>query len=71
MNVIELAHNNIENEISSTPKLFINLIDEYSDCSNIVLPCDTLSGSVYKKLKSKNQRELTILLQTGGASVTI
>ena len=70
MNVIELVHNNIENEISSTFKLFINLIDEYSDCSNTVLPCDTLSGSVYKKLKSKNQRELTILLQTGGISVT-
>ncbi|CAF2846948.1 unnamed protein product [Rotaria sp. Silwood2] len=70
INVIELAINDIENEISSTAKRYINLINEYSKCANAVLSSDVLNGSIYERLKNKNQQQLTISLHTDGAPVT-
>jgi hypothetical protein len=70
LNVIELAINNVKNEIYSTAKRYINLINEYSNCSNTLLPYDVPNGSIYQRLKSENQRQLSIMLHTDGAPVT-
>jgi hypothetical protein len=70
MNVVELVTNDVKDEIRSTAKRYLNLINEYSNCSNDILPCDVPNGSVYKRLQTKNQKQLTILLHTDGAPVT-
>ncbi|CAF1056215.1 unnamed protein product, partial [Rotaria magnacalcarata] len=68
-NVIEVAINNIKYEVYATAKRHINLINEYSQCSNVFLPYDVLNGSIYERLK-KNQKQLTLALHTDGAPVT-
>ncbi|CAF3399224.1 unnamed protein product [Rotaria socialis] len=68
-NVIEVAINNIKDEVYATAKRHINLINEYSQCSNVFLPYDVLNGSIYERLK-KNQKQLTLALHTDGAPVT-
>ena len=70
MNVVELMINNVKDEIHSTVKRYLNLINEYSNCSSHVLPCDVRNGSIYKRLQIKNKRQITILLHTDGAPVT-
>ncbi|CAF4503456.1 unnamed protein product [Rotaria socialis] len=70
MNVIELATNNVKDEIFSTAKRYINLINEYYIRSKDILPCDALNGSIYERLGNTNQRQLTIMLHTDGAPVT-
>ena len=56
MNVVELMINNVKDEIHSTVKRYLNLINEYSNCSSHVLPCDVRNGSIYKRLQIKNKR---------------
>ncbi|CAF4047187.1 unnamed protein product [Rotaria magnacalcarata] len=68
-NVIEVAINNIKDEVYATAKRHINLINEYSQCSNVFLPYDVLNGSIYECLK-ENQKQLTLALHTDGAPVT-
>jgi hypothetical protein len=58
MNVIELVCNNIKDEIYSTAKRYINLINEYSECSDTILPADVLNGSVYKRLKKRESKTI-------------
>jgi hypothetical protein len=70
MNVAELVINNVKDEICSIAKRYFNLINQYPSCSNDVLPCDVLNGSIYKRLRIQNQNQLTILLHTDGAPVT-
>jgi hypothetical protein len=70
MNVGELVTNDVKDEIRSTAKRYLNLINEYSNCSSDLLPCDLPNGSIYKRLKIENQKQLTILLHTDGAPVT-
>lgn len=70
MNVVELVTNNVKDEIRATVKRYLNLINEYPLCSNDILPCDVINGSIYKCLRIKNQKQLTILLHTDGAPVT-
>ncbi|CAF4059345.1 unnamed protein product [Rotaria sp. Silwood2] len=69
-NVIEVVTNDIRDEISLTAKRYINLINEYYQCSNTFLPCDVINGSIYERLKNKKQPQLTIALHTDGAPVT-
>ena len=70
MNVSELVVNDVKEEICSTAKRYLNLINEYSGCSYTVLPCDVPNSSVYGRLKTKNQKQLTLMLHTDGAPVT-
>ncbi len=70
LNVIELVVNNIKDESYSTAKRCINLINEYSACSNTILPYDVANGSIYQHLKNKSQRQLSIMLHTDRAPVT-
>ncbi|CAF1556452.1 unnamed protein product [Adineta steineri] len=67
-NVIELVKNNVKDEIYSTVKRYLNLINEYTNCSSDLLPCDILlNDSIYQRLQIK---KITILLHTDGAPVT-
>ncbi|CAF1239252.1 unnamed protein product [Adineta ricciae] len=70
MNVIELVFNDVKDEIYSTAKRYINLINEYSTCSSAIFPSDVPNGSIYKRLTNKNKKQLTIMLHTDGAPVT-
>ena len=70
MNVSELVINDVKEEIRSTAQRYLNLINEYKDNSNHLLPCDVLNGSVYQHLKGNNQHQLTIMMHTDGAPVT-
>ncbi|CAF3949437.1 unnamed protein product [Rotaria sp. Silwood1] len=70
MNVIELATNNVKDEIFSTAKRYINLINEYYIRSKDILSCDVINGSLYERLGNTSQRQLTIILHTDGAPVT-
>ncbi|CAF1153017.1 unnamed protein product [Rotaria sordida] len=60
MNVIELVINDIKDGICSTAKRYINLINEYSICSNDILPCDVPNGSIYKSLLKTNDDYLQL-----------
>ena len=69
MDVIELVIKNVKDEIRYTTKRYFDLINEYPKCANVIIPGDILNGSVYKRIRIKNEKQLTLLLHTDGAPV--
>ena len=55
MNVVELVTNNVKDEICSVAKRYFSLINDYPSSSNDILPCDVPNGSIYNRLRIRNQ----------------
>lgn len=74
-NVSEFVINDVRNEIRSNIIRYSNVIFNYRNQSNLLLPCDVPNADVYKALSKKtsiknDQQQLTIMLHIDGAQAT-
>ncbi|CAF3491266.1 unnamed protein product, partial [Rotaria sp. Silwood2] len=74
-NVSELTINDVKSEISSTIERYANVILDYRNRSNLLLPCDVPNAHIYQTISSttsikSSQNQVTVMLHTDGAPVT-
>ncbi|CAM4823140.1 unnamed protein product [Rotaria magnacalcarata] len=69
-NLSELVICDVKQEIAKVANRYSNIIREYQNETNIILPGDVLNAQIYKNLPSSKLNKLTLMLHTDGAPVT-